>query len=727
PMHYFLFPGHSSTIWQYILDFNQNIQQCYHSLFAEFPFQQEKYGLVEGVIGGGMEHQSILMIGAGYLTGSVVPHEAAHEYFGNMISISGWGHIWLSEGFATYCEALYQEYLGGPAGYQNEINQQMAGAGSGTIFVSDPSTPGNIIPYSLVYLKASTVLHMLRYVMGDSLFFEMMFDYTANSAFRYGNISTGQFESFAEGYYGSNLGWFFDQWIYGDGKMGARYLTAGKADSLLLKIQAMPYPVSSHTRHRMPVPLRIQTSGNTVMDTLWVDSLTSTFRYHLPDTSGLQITFDPENKILKGDFNLQRQPDLQSVTLQQQKLHIAWAPFFDFNQYRLFVWKKDSTTGYQLIDSLVVAGFTATYQPAQDGTYRFAVTAVQDGFSSGLSNFRESGFTTFPMDLGILVVDETRDGNGANMLNPADPAVDQYYADLLSGFPQQQFDVAAENRAPQVLDFARYPLIIWHHEVNAPSKIFQSQQALQAYLQAGGRLILSGMGLLNNLTSDFTKIYLGFENLLVNPQGDFQAADPLTGFPPLPVDTAKITVPYYQNMLPNAAVLDSADGGQAIYRFISGSQAPPYHLNPCAVMQEAIGDSAGAAVSLGFPLWFMQKDSAAVFMQQVVNIMNPPLALPSAGKNQFPRELTLLKCYPNPFNPVLNIKVELPHRQPVSLEIYNVLGQRVTTLHRGILPAGVHQFRWNGHNLAGKDSGSGIYFVHLRAEGSQIQKVVLQR
>lgn len=236
-LEYYLFPNHTGAGEPQLDAVVPKILEAFENRFGAFPFPNDKYGICESVISGGMEHQTILTMNYPSFFSDIVVHESGHEWFGNMIAIADWGDIWLSEGFATYSEAIYQEYWNGPAAYQQEINQNMAGSGSGIIYISDPSNPSNIIPYGLVYLKASVVLHMLRYVMGDALFFQMLHDYVTTSPFRYKNINTEQFREFCEGYYGSDLNWFFQQWIYEGGKMDGEYYyywNAG-ADSLIFK------------------------------------------------------------------------------------------------------------------------------------------------------------------------------------------------------------------------------------------------------------------------------------------------------------------------------------------------------------------------------------------------------------------------------------------------------------------------------------------------------------
>ncbi|RME19554.1 MAG: T9SS C-terminal target domain-containing protein, partial [Candidatus Zixiibacteriota bacterium] len=85
-----------------------------------------------------------------------------------------------------------------------------------------------------------------------------------------------------------------------------------------------------------------------------------------------------------------------------------------------------------------------------------------------------------------------------------------------------------------------------------------------------------------------------------------------------------------------------------------------------------------------------------------------------------PTEYSLNQNYPNPFNPTTEISFALPEAANVTLDIYNVLGQRVTSLINGELPAGEHTVTWNGTNDAGASVASGVYFYRLTA-GSFVQ------
>jgi hypothetical protein len=84
--------------------------------------------------------------------------------------------------------------------------------------------------------------------------------------------------------------------------------------------------------------------------------------------------------------------------------------------------------------------------------------------------------------------------------------------------------------------------------------------------------------------------------------------------------------------------------------------------------------------------------------------------------------------YPNPFNPETVIKFNLPQASPVTLKVYNVLGQAVNTLLDEPLSAGSHSVSWNGKNAQGHDVASGVYFYRISAGGYEsIEKMTLMR
>lgn len=100
-----------------------------------------------------------------------------------------------------------------------------------------------------------------------------------------------------------------------------------------------------------------------------------------------------------------------------------------------------------------------------------------------------------------------------------------------------------------------------------------------------------------------------------------------------------------------------------------------------------------------------------------VNDRDHPLLPPSA---------VLAQNYPNPFNLATTIEICLQRTSNVSINIYNMLGQRVYSLHDGDLPEGRHKFVWNGMFQNSCPAPSGIYFCHL-VDGNyaEVKKMVL--
>jgi len=98
----------------------------------------------------------------------------------------------------------------------------------------------------------------------------------------------------------------------------------------------------------------------------------------------------------------------------------------------------------------------------------------------------------------------------------------------------------------------------------------------------------------------------------------------------------------------------------------------------------------------------------------------------SVRLTSIPSYFRLHNAYPNPFNPSVTIPYDLPEVSDTKIAIYNVLGQRVSTVVDQSMQAGHHSIVWNGVSASGQPVSSGVYFVQMEAPGFiKTQKIVM--
>jgi hypothetical protein len=111
---------------------------------------------------------------------------------------------------------------------------------------------------------------------------------------------------------------------------------------------------------------------------------------------------------------------------------------------------------------------------------------------------------------------------------------------------------------------------------------------------------------------------------------------------------------------------------------------------------------------------------------QLQGVIMPPAIPAAAPKPVELSEIALDQNHPNPFNPATDISFSLPSAARVTLEIYNILGERVATLVDSELGAGSHTVTWNSTDISGNTVASGVYFYRLQAgETVMTKKMVL--
>ncbi|MCH7773858.1 MAG: M1 family metallopeptidase, partial [Bacteroidetes bacterium] len=168
------------------------ILRFFAETFGEYPFIKEKYGVAEFLWQlGAMEHQTITGVASNILGGKnlfldIYIHELAHHWWGNAIGLKSWNDIWLNEGFSTYSEALYYEYKSGRSALRSTMMSKSYGNFSVAL-----GNPGSFLFTGTVYNKGAWVLHMLRWELGDKIFFKILREYYRK--YKYSNASTGDF------------------------------------------------------------------------------------------------------------------------------------------------------------------------------------------------------------------------------------------------------------------------------------------------------------------------------------------------------------------------------------------------------------------------------------------------------------------------------------------------------------------------------------------------------
>ncbi|MDD5088174.1 MAG: carboxypeptidase regulatory-like domain-containing protein [bacterium] len=109
-------------------------------------------------------------------------------------------------------------------------------------------------------------------------------------------------------------------------------------------------------------------------------------------------------------------------------------------------------------------------------------------------------------------------------------------------------------------------------------------------------------------------------------------------------------------------------------------------------------------------------------------VVTPALAAEDPELPAMAQSFALLGNYPNPFNSRTTIRYNVPQTMPISLRLYNVLGQEVLTLVQGRAEAGLHSVAWDGRDARGVDAASGLYLIRLEgASQSATGKLFLLR
>jgi aminopeptidase N len=281
------------------LDSTALLVNLFSDLFGRYPFWKEKYGHgLAQPLSGGMEHQTMTTLGLDANV-ELIAHELGHQWFGNHVGYRSWEDIWLSEGWATYCEHLFYEYLNSDSMANVWRAQQSANALviDKSVRVDDTTNFIRIFNSGTTYSKGSFVVHMLRKLApNDTVFFDALKAYL--STFGGKQATTNDLKQVFSQHYGMALDTFFNQWINDLGHPLWTVVWNQKHGQVYLQLeQANDSRFSSRAVFHVPLDIKIKGAQRDTVIHYFVSNAQSIIQFPWTDSViGLQL--DPDNHLL---------------------------------------------------------------------------------------------------------------------------------------------------------------------------------------------------------------------------------------------------------------------------------------------------------------------------------------------------------------------------------------------------------------------------------------------
>ena len=271
--------------------------------FGPYPF--DRYGTAVAPMGGAsaMEHQSMTTYSTYLITGNnrydpIVAHELAHQWWGDWVTLSDWGEIWLNEGFASYSEVIYLETVWTQKQIENYLLNNAVSyfdevARRGYFSLADPDYYWG----ATVYKKGALVLHMLRNQVGDENFWHILKQY--GSRYAYGNATISGFIDVVNEISGDNLDWFFDQWIYSAGypELNLEWRAEKKSGKMFEVDVVITQTQEIDQIFKLSLEVSIVTLSDTINKQIEIISQTSSAKIIIPEAP-ITIIADPHHKLL---------------------------------------------------------------------------------------------------------------------------------------------------------------------------------------------------------------------------------------------------------------------------------------------------------------------------------------------------------------------------------------------------------------------------------------------
>ena len=338
PINYWVYPRHKDNA-RLIFGKTPKMMKFFNRIYG-YDYPWVKYDQVIVPFGGGAESTTATVMGhrimydrkgeKDFSSIGIVSHELAHQWWGNLITLRSWAHAWMNESFGTYSDYLYYRFeRGEDEGAVNLLqkkNSYLREARSRYIrpIVYDRYRRPQDLFDAHSYPKGAVVLHMLRYVLGDDVFFRTLKHFLHEYAFE--PVDTHDFMKSVKNVSGKEMDWFFKQWIFSPGHpvFAINYTWNAAAKEIILQVHQTQDTTQGIPIYKTPVAIGIVTSKGKTIHTVWIEDSDEEFRLPADEKPDL-VRFDDGNYLLKEWSFKKSQAELLFQLQNDDIIGRAWA------------------------------------------------------------------------------------------------------------------------------------------------------------------------------------------------------------------------------------------------------------------------------------------------------------------------------------------------------------------------------------------------------------------
>lgn len=313
PLTFYVYPGKENTGRKAFADTKKMIAAFEELTGVSYPYNKYDQTVVANFQFGGMENitattmadSEIFLADFDFGQSTVidlVSHELAHSWFGNLVTCRNWAELWLNEGFATYMEAAYREKTFGRDDYLKKIRADAAAflvddtinRRRHGLFNQRAGDVNSLFDNSATtYNKGGVVVHMLREQVGTGNFWKGINIYL--NRHKFAPVESTDLRKAMEEASGQELGWFFDQWVYGAGapNLKVKQVYSRRTKTLTLTFsQTQLTDTITPAVFRLPLEITISTPNGSVDHTIEINQRIQSFTFKLgakPDSLDVDL------------------------------------------------------------------------------------------------------------------------------------------------------------------------------------------------------------------------------------------------------------------------------------------------------------------------------------------------------------------------------------------------------------------------------------------------------